>query len=282
MKYKLLALILLTLCILTQLSIASPIIGIDENISEDSFYSHSYTNPDSIEAHQIIAYSEDGEHSQINLAQKFTPRTTTSPDGNYSVVLRWIGAHDEDFFISNTITGNDTNIKNIITTGYYPVAFSPDSKMYAAPRVVFSEDCRNGQYVIDICSVNNNTVLHRELLHFYIESTRENPMEWDRAAIYEVYWSNDGNSIVYEALGANIDGGRYPTYLIINRLNVDYTELRRMNGYVELEQDPEPIIVQEYIEEIDEPNAVESSPTPGFELAGALLALALNRKMKRT
>ena len=280
MRYKLLISCLLISIIQTSCVMASPVISIDETVSENLFYSKSYTNPDSIEAHQIVVYSEDGEHSQIGLNYRLTPRTTFSPDGNYSFYKKALEADDgvgiEDFVINDTIGQTETNIKNIITMGYYAVAFSPDSKMYAAPRILFSEDCRNGQYVIDICSVHNNTLLHRELLPFYKESTKDTPMDWDRAAIYEVYWSEDGSSIVYEALGADIDGGRYPTYLISKRLNVNYPELRGMNGYEEPETEILPAEAAE-----NEDNSDQSNSLPGFGWAGVLIALVLNRKMKK-
>lgn len=281
MKYKLLVYTLLILLIQTPFTLASPVISIDEEVSENSFYFCSYTNADSIEAHQIVIYTEDGEHSQIHLDYRLVPRTTISPDGNYSVYKKALdsanGVGIEDFVINDTIRGTETNIKNIITMGYYTVAFSPDSKMYAAPRIIFSEDGRNGQYVVDICSVHNNTVLHREFTPFYKENTKSTPMDWDRSTIYEVYWSEDGSSIVYEVLGADIDGGTYPTYLVSKKLNLDYAELRRMNGYDETELNS----IQEEIEELEDATPTQSLSTPGFELAGALLALALNRKMRR-
>ncbi|WP_406670688.1 hypothetical protein V7O67_02080 [Methanolobus sp. ZRKC4] len=279
MKYKLLLISLLILFIQTSSSTASPVISIDENINENLFYSNSYTNPDSIEAHQIVVYSEDGEHSQIGLHYRLTPRTTTSPDGNYSVYKKALdstnGVGVEDFVINNTIGQTETNIKNIITMGYYAVAFSPDSKMYAAPRIVFSEDCRNGQYVIDICSVHNNTLLHRELLPFYKESTKDTPMDWDRAAIYEIYWSEDGSAIIYEALGADIDGGRYPTYLVSRKLNIDYQKLRQMNGYEETE------LKSTQDDTGENGDSAPSFPIPGFGGIGAAIALVFNRKLKR-
>ncbi|MDW7731843.1 MAG: hypothetical protein SCH66_05370 [Methanolobus sp.] len=280
MRYKKLALCLLIFIAQASVVMGSPVISIDENVSENLFYSNPYTNPDSIEAHQIVVYSEDGEHSQISLHYRLTPRTTVSPDGNYSVYKKALDADGgvgiEDFVINDTIAQTETNIRNIITMGYYAVAFSPDSRMYAAPRIVFSEDGRNGQYVIDICSVDNNTVLHRELLPFYKENTKDTPMEWDRSAIYEIYWLEDGSSIVYEALGADIDGGRYPTYLVSRKLNIDYQNLRRMNGY----EEPEVEIIQAEAAE-NEDDTGQSDPLPGFGWMGALIALVVNRKMKR-
>ncbi|WP_129582642.1 hypothetical protein [Methanolobus psychrotolerans] len=276
MKYKLLVLILLLSIIQTCAVLASPVINIDETVTENMFYSKSYTNPDSIEAHQIGVYSEDGEHSQIHLHYRFTPRTTTSPDGNYSFIYRWIGGNKEDYYINDTAIGSHTNIKNIVTMGYYAVAFSPDSKMYAAPRVVYSEDCKNGQYAIDIISVHNNTLLHRELTPFYIESTKDTPMEWEKSAMYEVYWSDDGSCIVYEVLGGNTEAGQYPAYLVSKRLNLDYAELRKMNGY----EDTELESVQKEVEETNA-DSENSLPIPGFGIIGSVFALAFGRKMKR-
>ena len=66
MKYMLLALILILTITQTFTVLASPVISIDESVNESLFYSKSYTNPDSMEAHQIGIYSEDGEHSQIH------------------------------------------------------------------------------------------------------------------------------------------------------------------------------------------------------------------------
>lgn len=278
MKYKLLILTLVILLLQTSFVMASPVISIDEDIRDRDFYSNSYTNPDSVEAHQIVAYSEDGEHSQIHLNYRLTPRITTSPDGNYSVYKKALdsvnGVGIEDFVINDTANGTETNIKNIITMGYYAVAFSPDSKMYAAPRIIFTEDCRNGQYTIDIYSVHNNSLLHRELLPIYKEDTKSTPMDWDRAAMFGVYWSEDGSSITYEALGANIDGGKYPTDLISKRLNLDYAKLRKMNGYEddagnthESETENENIAI---------PNI------PGFGALTSTIAVVLNRKLRRT
>jgi hypothetical protein len=242
------------------------------------FYSKEYTNPDSVEAHQIVVYSEDGEHSQIHLHYKLTPRITTSPDGNYRVYKKALDSENgvgvEDYVINDTVT--ETNIENIITMSYYGVAFSPDSKMYAAPRAVFFEEGRNARYAIDICSVHNNTLLHRELTPFYIESTKATPMEWEKSAIYEVYWSDDGSSIIYEVLGGNTEAGQYPAYLVSKRLNLDYAELRKMNGY----EDTEVESIQEEVEKTDT-GAETNLPTPGFGATAAVLALALGRKIKR-
>jgi hypothetical protein len=279
MKYKLLVPILLLLFI-SQASavLASPITSIDETVTENMFYSKEYTNPDSVEAHQIVVYSEDGEHSQIHLHYKLTPRITTSPDGNYRVYKKALDSENgvgvEDYVINDTVT--ETNIENIITMSYYGVAFSPDSKMYAAPRAVFFEEGRNARYAIDICSVHNNTLLHRELTPFYIESTKATPMEWEKSAIYEVYWSDDGSSIIYEVLGGNTEAGQYPAYLVSKRLNLDYAELRKMNGY----EDTEVESIQEEVEKTDT-GAETSLPTPGFGATAAVLALALGRKIKR-
>lgn len=279
MKYKLLISILLIFCMYSSLVTASPVISIDEDISDKDFYSYSYTNPDSIEAHQIVVYSEDGEYSQIKLNHRLTPRKTSSPDGNYSVYKKALDAGNgvgiEDFVINDTLAGTETNIKNIITMGYYPVAFSPDSKMYAAPRIIFFDDCRNGHYAIDICSVYNNTLLHRELLPLYKENTKDTPMAWDRAAIYGVYWADDGSSIIYEALGADIDGGRYPTNLVSKRLNIDYAELRKMNGYEDSLESPLKNIDTETKDD------TPSTPIPGFGGIVTIVALVLNKKMKR-
>jgi hypothetical protein len=279
MKYKLLISGLLIFVIQASFVMASPVISIDDSINKNIFYSCSYTNPDSIEAHQIVVYSEDGEHTQIQINYRLTPRTTNSPDGKYSVYKKALDAANgvgiEDFVINDTANGTETNIKNIITMGYYPVAFSPDSKMYAAPRIIFFEDCRNGQYAIDICSVQNNSVLHRELTPFYKENTKDTPMDWDRSAIYGVYWSEDGSSIIYEALGADVDGGTYPTYLISKRLNLNYAELQKMNGYDEPELKSTPEDTQ------DSEDNTPDLPIPGFGVIGGVIALALNRKMKR-
>ncbi len=279
MKYRLLILIMLSLIINISCIMASPVISIDETVTESMFYSKSYTNPDSVEAHQIVAYSEDGVHSQIHLNYRLTPGTTTSPDGKYSVYKKALDSENgvgvEDYVINDTVAGTETNIRNIITMSYYGVAFSPDSKMYAAPRVVFFDEGRNGQYAIDICSVHNNTLLHRELTPFYIESTKNTPMKWEKSAIYEVYWSDDGSCIVYDVLGGNTDAGKYPAFLVTKRLNLDYRELRKMNGYKDNEL--------ESVQEVEEPNdlAKESMPIPGFEVIGTVLALILGRKIKR-
>ncbi|MBP1909504.1 hypothetical protein [Methanolobus bombayensis] len=280
MKYKLLAPILLLIIIQACAVLASPVISIDETVTENMFYSKSYTNPDSIEAHQIVVYSEDGEHSQIHLHYRLTPRTTTSPDGNYSVYKKALdsekGVGVEDYVINDTVAGTETNIKNIITMSYYGVAFSPDSKMYAAPRAVFFDEGRNAQYAIDICSVHNNTLLHRELTPFYIESTKATPMEWEKSVIYEVYWSDDGSCIVYEVLGGNTEAGQYPAYLVSKRLNLDYAELRKMNGYDNTE-------MEAMSEETEDTNtaAENSLPIPGFKAIGVVFALALAGRIKR-
>ncbi|WMW23866.1 hypothetical protein RE474_07035 [Methanolobus sediminis] len=280
MKYKLLAPLLLLIIIQTSTVLASPVISIDETVTENMFYSKSYTNPDSLEAHQIVVYSEDGEHSQIHLNYRLTPRTTTSPDGNHNVYKKALDSENgvgvEDYVINDTVAGTEANIKNIITMSYYGVAFSPDSKMYAAPRAVFFDDGRNAQYAIDICSVHNNTLLHRELTPFYIESTKDTPMEWEKSVIYEVYWSDDGSCIIYEVLGGNTESGQYPAYLASKRLNLDYAELRKMNGYEDTEMES----VQEVVEEPTN-NAENSLPIPGFEALVAVFALALGRKIKR-
>jgi hypothetical protein len=137
----------------------------------------------------------------------------------------------EDYALNSTEKPREIRIKDVSTMGCYAVAFSPDSRMYAAPKLVHLGDGRNAQYSLDIMSVDSNELIHREFLPFYKENTKHTPMDWDRAEMYGVYWSEDGSSIVYDVLGADIDGGLYPTTLVTNRLNVNYTELREMNGY---------------------------------------------------
>lgn len=281
MEYKVIIAAFLIFLIQASFSLANPVTSVEENVTERDFHSRHYTNQDSVEAHQIVVYSEDGEHSQIHLNYRLPPKTTNSPDGNYSVYKKALDAGDgvgiEDFVINETQTGNETNIKNIITMGYYAVAFSPDSKMYAAPRIIFSEDGRNAQYAIDICSVQNNTIIHREITPFYKENTKTTPMDWDRSTIYEVYWSEDGNCIIYDTLGADIDGGTYPSYVGTTKLNLDYTELRRINGD-DVSQD----------ELANDSETPENSPAqndllavPGFEITGAAIALVLGRKIRQ-
>lgn len=281
MRYKPIIGVFLMLLMQAAFSSASPVLSIEENVKENDFYSRTYANPESMEAHQIAVYTEDGEHSQICLNYRLPPETTVSPDGNYSVYKKALDAGDgvgiEDFVINDTQKGTETNIKNVITMGYYAVAFSPDSKMYAAPRIIFSQDGRNGQYAIDICSVDNNTLLHREMTSYYKENTRSTPMAWDRSIIYEVYWSEDGSCIIYDVLGADIDGGTYPTYLTTTKLNLDYTELRKLNGYEDSVE-----------EETENSGASGNTPVqsgsmtaPGFRIAAMLIALALSGKICR-
>lgn len=213
----------------------SPVLSIDENIGDDEFYSVSYTNPESTAMHEMASQSEDGNHSQVKLNDEFTPRTTVSPDGNCSIYLKVFTVSSamgsEDYALNSTARPREIRLRDISTMGCYAVAFSPDSKMYAAPRLVPLGDGRNGQYAIDIMSVDTNELIHRELTPFYVESTKDTPMDWTLAEMYGVYWSEDGSSIVYEVLGGDIEGGLYPTTLVTNRLNVNYTELRKMNGY---------------------------------------------------
>ncbi|WP_292464935.1 hypothetical protein [Methanolobus sp.] len=216
-------------------AMGSPVTSIDENIGEDEFYSMSYTNPESIEMHEMARQSEDGKHSSVKLNDELTPRTTVSPDGNCSVFYKIYYVNSdmgiEDYALSKPERPREVRIKDISTMGCYAVAFSPDSRMYAAPKLVHLGDGRNAQYALDIMSVDSNELIHRELLPFYKENTKHTPMEWNRAEMYGVYWSEDGSSIVYDVLGADIDGGLYPTTLVTNRLNVNYTGLREMNGY---------------------------------------------------
>ncbi|TGC07219.1 hypothetical protein CUN85_11770 [Methanolobus halotolerans] len=264
--------------------------SVDESIDEDDFYSVSYTNPDSLEAHEMATSGEDGKHSQIQIHHKLTPRTTVSPDNNFSVYMKALstasGMGIEEYVINNNLTGREIKIKDVSTMGYYAVAFSPDSKMYAAPKVVSCENGRNGQYVIDICSAQTNELLHREFTPFYKESSKYTPMEWDRSAIYGIYWSEDGSSLAYEVLAADVDGGNYPTTLVINRLNVNYTELREMNGYVEpVAEFSETTNVSEeqamnsmpVEQEEENPATDEAEPVaaPGFGILIALSALAI-------
>lgn len=218
-------------------AVGSPVLGVDENIDEEDFYSDNYTNPDSLQTHDIATNATDSEYSQIKINDEFKPRETVSPDGNFTVYMKALnaarGVGIEDYVLYNNVTGLETKIPGIATMGYYAVAFSPDSKMYAAPMIVSCDEGRNCQYSIDIVSAETNEVLHTEMLPFYKENTKYTPMDWDRSGIYGIYWSEDGDAIVYEVLGADIDGGNYPTTMVMNRLNVNYTELREMNGYVE-------------------------------------------------
>jgi hypothetical protein len=216
-------------------AMGSPVTSIDENIGEDEFYAISYTNPESIAMHEMARQSEDGKHSLIKLNDELTPMTTVSPDGNCSMYLKVFTVSSamgiEDYALNSTEKPREIRIKDVSTMGCYAVAFSPDSRMYAAPKLVHLGDGRNAQYSLDIMSVDSNELIHREFLPFYKENTKHTPMDWDRAEMYGVYWSEDGSSIVYDVLGADIDGGLYPTTLVTNRLNVNYTELREMNGY---------------------------------------------------
>ncbi|WP_406656071.1 hypothetical protein V7O62_09450 [Methanolobus sp. ZRKC2] len=275
-------------------AMGSPVISVDGNISEEDFDSIAYTNPDSLEAHDMAA-NEDGEYSQIRIHDELIPRETFSPDGNFTVAMKAVSTGSdmgiEDYVITNELTGSETKIPGVATMGYYAVAFSPDSKMYAAPMIVSCDDGRNCQYAIDIVSTETNELLHREFTPFYKENTKYTPMEWDLSVIYGIYWSWDGSTIVYEVLGADINGGTYPTTLTMNQLNVNYTQLREMNGYV----DP----MAEFTEAVNESedqaldnlstgqeeentstDDTEAVATPGFETLLAVAALFAVRKWK--
>jgi hypothetical protein len=63
---------------------------------------------------------------------------------------------------------------------------------------------------------------------------------------------------------------------VSKRLNLDYSELRKMNGYEDTERES----VQEDVEETST-TAENSLPTPGFGALGVVFALALGRKIKR-
>ncbi|WP_370573921.1 hypothetical protein, partial [Methanomethylovorans sp.] len=149
-------------------------------------------------------------------------------------------------------------------------------------------DGRNAQYAIDIMSVDSNKMIHQELLPYYKENTKSTPMDWDRSEMYGVYWSEDGSSIVYEVLGADIEGGLYPTMLVTNRLNVNYTELRKMNGYEDPVEEKTKFsgydeLMESYEEEEQNTSADDPQPvsTPGFGILAALVALSMSRKWKR-
>ncbi len=271
-------------------AMGSPVLEVDENISEDEFYSDNYTNPDSLEAHRIATDANDSEFSQIKINDEFKPRETVSPDGNFTVHMKAVSTGSdmgiEEYVINNTQTGRETVIPGVATMGYYAVAFSPDSKMYAAPKIISCDDGRNCQYVIDISSAETNELLHRELIPYYKEDTKYTPMEWDRSSVYEIYWSEDGSSIVYDILGADIDGGTYPTTLATNRLNVNYTELREMNGYVEptaefasdtneTAEEQFYTVPEEQQEENVSADESEAVAAPGFGLLAALVAMSI-------
>lgn len=275
-------------------ALGSPVTGVDENITEDDFYSATYTNPDSMEAHETVAATDAEGYSQAKINDEPVPRVTVSPDGNFSVYMKAVSTSSganmgvEGYVIKNNETGRETKIPGVATMGYYGVAFSPDSKMYAAPMIVSCDEGRNCQYAIDIVSTETNEVLHTEYTPFFKENTKYTPMQWDRSVIYGIYWSEDGSSIVYEVLGADIDGGTYPTTLVMNKLNVNYTELREMNGYVEPTAEfavadnatvnsSEEQVMNSMPEEQEEENTTmdETQPVaaaPGF---GALLAVAV-------
>jgi len=280
------------LLILFQVSsvMGSPVLEVDENISEDEFYSDNYTNPDSLEAHRIATDANDSEFSQVKINDEFKPREVTSPDGNFTVHMKAVSTGSdmgiEEYVINNTQTGRETVIHGVATMGYYAVAFSPDSKMYAAPKIISCDDGRNCQYVIDISSAETNELLHRELIPYYKEDTKYTPMEWDRSSVYEIYWSEDGSSIVYDILGADIDGGTYPTTLVTNKLNVNYTELRKMNGYVEptaeftqeansTEETPMYYVPEEQAAENTSTAETEAVAAPGFGFYYALVGLSM-------
>lgn len=281
-------------------AVGSPVVGVDTNISEEEFNSVSYTNPDSLEAHEMAAATDENGYSQIQIHDAIIPKVTVSPDDNFTVALKAVSTGSdmgiEEYVITNNVTGRETKIPGVATMGYYAVAFSPDSKMYAAPKIVSCDDGRNCQYVIDISSVETNEVLHTEYTPFYKEATKYTPMEWDRSAIYGIYWSEDGSSIVYEVLGANIDGGNYPTTLIMNRMNVNYTELREMNGFVEpavefagadnaTVNSSEDQVMNSMSNAQEEENTTmddaETVATPGFGAMLTVAALLAGRKFKK-
>ncbi|MDW7733505.1 MAG: hypothetical protein SCH66_13890 [Methanolobus sp.] len=277
--------------------------GVDNNITEDDFYSVTYTNPDSMEAHEMAAATDAEGYSQVKIDDELVPRVTVSPDGNFSVYMKAISTSSgadmgiEGYVINNNLTGRETKMPGVATMGYYGVAFSPDSKMYAAPMIISCDEGRNCQYAIDIVSVETNEVLYTEYTPFYKENTKYTPMQWDRSAIYGIYWSEDGSSIVYEALGADIDGGTYPTTLVINRLNVNYTELREMNGYVEptaefagttnetADDASQEQVMNSLPAEQEEMNTSandsQTAATPGFGALITVAALVIGRKWKR-
>jgi hypothetical protein len=210
----------------------------------------------------------------------------------------------EEYVLNDTAKPREIRIKDISTMGYYAVAFSPDSKMYATPRLVHLGDGKNAQYAIDIMSVDSNEMIHREFLPFYKENTKSTPMDWDRSEIYGVYWSEDGSSIVYEVLGADIEGGLYPTTLVTNRLNVNYTELRKMNGYEDpVEEKTQFSGYDELMESYKQANGEEKqmnapqseqaeegtsaedtepvASLPGFGVLATVVALVVGRKWKK-
>lgn len=280
-----------------------PVTSIDENIGDEEFYSASYTNPESIVMHQMARESEDGKHSLVQFNDELKPMTTVSPDGNCSIYLKVFTVSSEmgieDYALNDTSKPRETRLKDVSTMGCYAVAFSPDSRMYAAPRIIHLGDGRNGQYAIDIMSVDTNELIHRELLPYYLENSKNSSMDWDRAAMYGVYWSEDGSSIVYDVLGADIQGGLYPTTLVTNRLNINYTELRQLNGYEEtMEENAEFAGYDELMESYrtnqagsdeqmnsmrneeaeDDTSAENSEPVaslPGFGVLAAVAALGL-------
>lgn len=287
----------------------SPVTSIDENIGDEEFYSDSYTNPESVAMHQMARESEDGNHSMVQLNDELKPMTTVSPDGNCSIYLKVFTVSSEmgieDYALNSTAKPREIRLKDISTMGCYAVAFSPDSKMYAAPRIIHLGDGRNGQYAIDIMSVDTNELIHRELLPFYLESTKNTSMEWSRSQMYGVYWSEDGSSIVYDVLGADIQGGLYPTTLVTNRLNVNYTELRQLNGYEETveesaefkgydelmesyrqtSEEEEQMNSPQNLEGEDDTPADDTEPVasmPGFGILIAALALLIGVKWKRS
>jgi len=272
---------------LISLASAIPVLDVRYDISDEEFEAMSFTNPDSVNAFEEASIADDFDVSQS------VPKTTVdSPDGNYKT----FGVQDEYGNTRVYIYEGDKQLYQINSpaTGPYPIAFSPDGKMYATYDF---ED--NSQFEVVIQSSKTGKKLMGESVDYFGDSRSVYPDElpYDLSSMFELYWTDDGSNVVFDVLcGYSSDpSSAVGDVLVIkhNVLNVDYEELQNLNGGsaspVVTQPEPQLVDVDDTedisvsstdIEELP-PSSDTTPSTPAFSFSLAVTAFAAGRRFSK-
>ncbi|MDO9517115.1 MAG: hypothetical protein Q7J10_03590, partial [Methanosarcinaceae archaeon] len=225
MNYKQTVMIILGIALmLTSSASATPVLDVRYDISDEEFEAMSFTNPDSVNA-----FEEADMPEKFGVNHDAMKKTVVSPGGNYKT----FGVQDEYGNIRVYIYEGDKQLYQINSpaTGPYPIAFSPDGKMYATYDF---ED--NSQFEVMIRSSKTGEKLMGEGVNYFGDSRSVYPDElpYDLSSMFELYWTNDGSNVVFDVLCgySSNPSSAIGDVLVMkhNVLNVDYEELQKLNG----------------------------------------------------
>ena len=226
------------------------------------------------------------------MSQSVSKIIVNSPDGNYKT----FGVLDDYGNTRVYIYEGDMQLYQINSpvTGPYPIAFSPDGKMYAT--YDFKD---NSQFEVVIKSSQTGDRLMRENVNYFGDSRSVYPddLPYDLSSMFEFYWTDDGSNIVFDVLcGYSSDSSSAVGDVLVmkhNILNVDYNELQSLNG-----SSVSPVVTQEEPQQVDvndnedtsilstdteeSPNSSDTTPsTPAFTFSFALTAFVAGRKISK-